>query len=59
MTKYRITTKYPVYVNGGCIPYTGYYVQKLKGGFFRDKWVDIKGFIDKEKAEKLLEALEA
>ena len=58
MKKYRIVTKYPVYVNNGCIPHTGYFVQKLKEGFFRKKWVDVKGFIDKQKAENLLKALE-
>ena len=57
MEKYRINTRYPVYVNGGCIPHTGYYVQKLKSGFFCDRWVDVKGFIDKEKANELLKIL--
>ena len=57
MEKYRITSRYPVYVNGGCIPHTGYYVQKLKSGFFCDRWVDVKGFVDPKKAEELLEIL--
>lgn len=57
MTKYRIERRYPCYVNGGCIPHDGYFVQKLKEGFFTDKWVDIKGFGDKKKAVELLKML--
>ena len=57
MTKYRIEHRYPCYPNGGCIPYDGYFVQKLKEGFFVDKWVDIKGFGDRKKAEELLKIL--
>lgn len=59
MTKYRIEHRYPCYVNGGCIPYDGYFVQKLKEGFFVDKWVDIKGFDTYERAKELLELLDA
>jgi hypothetical protein len=33
-------------------------VQVLREGFFADKWVDVKGFVDRESAEKLLKALE-
>ena len=33
------------------------FVQVLKEGFFSDKWVDIKGFGDKERAEELLKTL--
>lgn len=57
MAKYRIEHRYPCY-DGGCIPYDGYFVQKLKEGFFTDKWVDIKGFGDKRRAEELLKILE-
>jgi hypothetical protein len=57
MAKYRIKHKYPCYANGGCIPYDGYFVQVLKEGFFSDKWIDIKGFGNKEEAEELLEIL--
>ena len=57
MVKYRIEHRYPCYPGGGCIPHDGYFVQKLKEGFFTDKWVDIKGFGDKKKAEELLEIL--
>lgn len=57
MAKYRIEHKYPCYVNGGCIPYDGYFVQMLQEGFLTDKWIDIKGFGDKEEAERLLEQL--
>lgn len=57
MAKYRIEHRYPCYANGGCIPHDGYFVQKLEEGFFTDKWVDIKGFGDRERAEELLEIL--
>ena len=46
------------YPGGGCIPYDGYFVQVLQEGFFTDKWVDVKGFGERESAEKLLKALE-
>ena len=54
---YRIHSEYPVYVNGGSIPYTIFFVQKLEEGLFFDRWVNIKGFEDKKKAEQLLEIL--
>ena len=57
MAKFRIHAEYPVYVNGGCIPYTIYFVQKLEESFFFNKWVDIKGFESKKKAEELLKLL--
>jgi hypothetical protein len=57
MAKYRIEHRYPCYNGGGCIPYDGYFVQVLKKGFFTDKWVDIKGFVDRKSAESLLNLL--
>jgi hypothetical protein len=57
MAKYRIEHRYPCY-NGGCIPYDGYFVQKLEEGFFTGKWVDIKGFDTQERAKELLKILE-
>lgn len=56
MTRYRIQNKYPCY-NGGCIPYDGYFVQVLQEGFFYNKWVDIKGFDNRKRAEELLKQL--
>ena len=58
MPRYRIEHRYPCYPGGGCIPYDGYFVQVLQEGFFTDTWVDIKGFDNPERAEKLLKALE-
>lgn len=57
MAKYRIEHRYPCYPDGSCIPHDGYFVQVLKEGFLTDKWVDVKGFGDKAKAEELLELL--
>ena len=37
MARYRIEHRYPCYANGGCIPYDGYFVQKLEEGFFTDE----------------------
>ena len=59
MAKYRIEHRYPCYANGGCIPYDGYFVQKLEERFFTDKWIDIKGFGDRERAEELLKILKS
>ena len=42
----------------GCIPVTVYVVQKYVGGCIFGKWVNIKGFSDKEKAEALMWLLE-
>lgn len=58
MPKYRIEHRYPCYSNGGCIPYDGYFVQVLQEGFWRSRWVDIKGFGTREKAEQLKKQLE-
>ena len=57
MTKFRIEHRYPCYVNGGCIPHDGYFVQKLKEGVFTSKWIVVKGFEDKKRAEELLKIL--
>ena len=57
MAKYRIEHRYPCYPGGGSIPYDGYFVQMLHEGFFIDKWVDINGFGDRERAEELLNIL--
>lgn len=54
--KYRIETKFPCY--DGVFPVTGYFVQRLEEGFFRDKWVDVKGFARRKDAEELLKILE-
>ena len=54
--KYRIKTKFPCYY--GVFPVTGYFVQRLEEGFFRDKWVDVKGFGSCKDAEELLKILE-
>ena len=56
MAQYRIEHRYPCYAND-CFPHDGYFVQKLQEGLFTDKWIDIKGFGDKEKAEELLKIL--
>lgn len=56
--KYRITTTFPVYFNDGCLPSTGYVLQVLQEGIFRDKWVDVKTFAKKENAEKMLKMLQ-
>ena len=57
MAKYRIEHRYPCYPGGSCIPHDGYFVQVLQEGFFINKWVDIKGFGNREKAEELLKIL--
>ena len=56
--KYRITTTFHVYFNGGCLPSTGYVLQVLQEGIFRDKWVDVKTFAKKGNAEKMLKMLQ-
>lgn len=57
--KYRIEPRYPCYFNGGCLPNTGYFVQVLQQGFLSSKWVDIKGFATKEKAQEFKKMLES
>lgn len=54
--KYRIVSRYPCY--NGCLPITGYFVQRLQEGFFSDKWIDIKGFDRYKDAENLLKILQ-
>lgn len=52
---FRLVTM-PAY--NGCIPITAYMVQKkLTRTFLPDKWVNVKGYEDKEKAEELYKAL--
>ena len=47
----------PMEVYDGCIPVTVYMVQKYVGGSIFGKWVNIKGFHDKKKAEALMSLL--
>ena len=47
----------PMDAYDGCIPVTVYMVQKYVGGFIFGKWVNIKGFQDKKKAEALMSLL--
>lgn len=47
----------PVTRCSGCIPITVYMVQKHVGGFIFGKWVNIKGYSDKRKAEELVKIL--
>lgn len=48
----------PVDAYDGCLPITAYMVQKYVPGFFGGKWVNVKGFSDKNKAIQLKEILE-
>ena len=41
----------------GCIPITVWFVQMKKETMFRCKWVNIKGFDRRERAEELLNIL--
>ena len=41
----------------GCFPVTVFMVQKYVGGSIFGKWVNIKGFSDKKKAEALMSLL--
>jgi len=52
---YRLVPLYPYYK--GCIPITIYMVQRLQEGWLCDKWVNVKGYEDRRKAEKLLKML--
>lgn len=53
--KLRITT---MNAYDGCIPVTVFMVQKYVEGIVFGKWVNIKGFSDKKKAEALMSLLE-
>ena len=52
---YRIISIYPYYK--GYIPITIWMVQRLQEGWLYDKWVNIKGYEDRKKAEQLLKML--
>ena len=41
-------------VYDGCIPKTVWFVQMKKETMFSDKWINIKGFDRRERAEELL-----
>lgn len=56
--RYRIQHRYPCYSRGGWMPHDGYFVQVLKEGLFIDRWVDVKGFDSRKKAEELIKTLE-
>ena len=47
----------PIEAYDGCIPVTVYMVQKYVEGFIFGKWVNIKGFSDKKKADALMSLL--
>ncbi len=52
---FRIVT---VQAYNGCIPITAYMIQRRQErAFLPDKWVDVKGFEDWRKAERLFELL--
>ena len=55
--KYMKLRIIPMEAYNGCIPVTVYMVQKDVGGCIFGKWVNIKGFSDKEKAEALMSLL--
>lgn len=52
-----LSDKFNQYGYDGCIPVTIYMVQKYVGHFPFSKWVNIKGFSDKEKAVALMSLL--
>lgn len=56
MQKYRIYSQ-PHGGYNGCMPITVHWVQLAKETFWGVKWVNIKGFEDKNKAKELLNAL--
>lgn len=42
----------------GCLPITAYMIQKRQERtFLPDKWINVKGYEDKEKAEMLFKTL--
>ena len=41
----------------GCIPITVFMVQKRLPGHFFGRWVNIKGFANRQKAEELIKIL--
>ena len=43
----------------GCIPITLWFVQMKKVTMFGDKWINIKGFDKRERAEELLNILKS
>ena len=43
----------------GCIPITVWFVQMKKETMFGNKWINIKGFDRREKAEELLNMLKS
>lgn len=43
----------------GCIPITLWFVQMKKETMFSNKWINIKGFERREKAEELLNILKS
>lgn len=47
----------PMEAYNGCIPVTVYMVQKQVGGFLFSKWVNIKGYSEKNKAVELMALL--
>lgn len=52
---FRLVTM-PAY--NGCIPITAYMIQRREiRTLLPDKWVNVKGYEDKEKAEKLYKTL--
>jgi len=55
MARFRVQHVYPYY--NGCIPIDVWIVQKREEGFFGDKWTNVKGFDNPEKANKLCELL--
>lgn len=57
--KLRIKSEYPCYTRKtGCFPITVYWVQHLVPGFIFNKWVNIKGFDTRKRAEEFKKLLE-
>jgi len=57
MSRYRITTTYPVYFNGECLPSTGYVIQVLYEGFFFDRWIDVATYQTRKRAEEIMKTM--